>query len=393
MIRLSLAGLVLILAACTGAGASPSPAATATTVPTAASSSGGPNILPILVSSEIVAGPNRYLFSLTDRSNSLIAAPDVAVSLEFFDVDTDPDTVAFTEDSRFIWAIENQRGLYAADVTFPRAGRWGTRFTATFPDGKTETVRADYDVAESGTTPAIGAPAVSVDTPTVVDVEGGDLARLSSDSDPDPRFYQTSVADAIASNTPFVLVFATPAFCRTAACGPMLAHVKAVSADYPALTFIHVEPYKMTFTDGHLQPVLDATSNLQTAPWSDAWGLPSEPWVFVVDANGNVTAKFEGVVSQDELRNAFDAIAATTSRAEGLVISVDQRTLTQVNSFVLRTDAGEELTFVLGVLDMTDGGFSAGHLREHMATASRIAVQFTQVGDLRTATRLTDADS
>ena len=84
--------------------------------------------------------PVRFLFSLADRANQLIAAPDVAVSLSFYDVSSDPDAVVFTTDSRFLWAIEDVRGLYAADVDFPHAGRWGTRFDVSFPDDSAATV-------------------------------------------------------------------------------------------------------------------------------------------------------------------------------------------------------------------------------------------------------------
>ena len=36
------------------------------------------------------------------------------------------------------------------------------------------------------------------------------------------------------------------------------------------------------------------------------WGLPSEPWTFVVDGEGIVRAKYEGFVGADELRDAID---------------------------------------------------------------------------------------
>src|SRR3972149_9594279 len=93
MRRLILTLSALILAAC--AAGTPSPASTgapsatpaASTVP---SSNAGPSILPIFVSSEILAGTNRFLFSLTDRANQVIAAPDVPVALEFYDVAADP---------------------------------------------------------------------------------------------------------------------------------------------------------------------------------------------------------------------------------------------------------------------------------------------------------------
>lgn len=389
----------LILAACAAGTPTSAPtSATTATPPSSAtpvgsavpSSNVGPNILPIFISSEILAGQNRFLFSLADQANKIVAAPDVPVTLEFYDVAADSDAVVFTAETRFLWAIEGERGLYAATVEFPKAGRWGVRLTATFPDGRTEQVRADFDVAASGSTPAIGAAAVSVDTPTAADV-GGDLAKVSTDKEPSATFYTRSVADAVAAKDPFVLVFATPAFCQTAICGPMLDTVKALSADYPMLTFINVEPYKMAFTDGRLQPEL-AGGQLQAATWTDAWGLRTEPWVIVVDAAGKVTAKFEAVVAKDELLAAFDAVDPASGSAQGIVIAVDQPSLTEVRNFTLRTGAGEELVFGVGTLDLTNGGFNAGHLREHMATGTGIEVYFTVVDGKRVADRLIDVD-
>ena len=296
---------LLLLAGCGSAGSSPSPTMDRVVVP--APSDGGPSLLPILASSELAAGPNRFLFSLTDRESNLLAGPGVAVHLLFYDDDVDKDAVAFEADSRFLWAVEGVSGLYAANVEFPSDGRWGTRFEATFPDGSTQSVRADYDVLAEPQTPAIGEQAPSVDTPTAADV-GGDLAQLSTDDDPEPRFYETSIADALAAGEPFVVAFATPAFCQSATCGPTLETVKAVAEDHPEVVFINVEPYVMAFNDGSLQPVLDADGRLQAAPWTEAWDLLTEPFVAVVDATGAVRAKFEGALAPDELQSAIEAL-------------------------------------------------------------------------------------
>lgn len=302
-VPISLVVAAIVVLACSAGRATPSP--TSAVSPSATGS--GPEILPILVSSEITKGQNRFLFSLTDRQNKLIAAPDVAVHLRFYDVDVARDTVAFETDSRFLWAIEGEKGLYAASVNFPDAGRWGTDFVATLPGGSVKTVRADYDVAESSSTPAIGAPVPAVDTPTLADV-GGDPSQVSSDTSPEPRFYETSIRDALASGEPFVVVFSTPAFCETQLCGPTLQTVKSVAAGYLDVTFINVEPYKMIYADGRLQPVLDANNQLQPADWTTAFGLLSEPYIFVVAADGTVAAKFEGVIGEDELRTALEAL-------------------------------------------------------------------------------------
>lgn len=217
--------------------------------------------------------------------------------------------MVFESEGRFLWAIEGERGLYASDVTYPDAGRWGTRFTATFPDGSTKTVRVEYDVVEAGATVAIGAKAPSIETPTIASA-GGDVRAVSTDQEPAERFYTTSVDDALAVGTPFVVAFATPAFCETQICGPTLETVKDVAKDYPDLTFINVEPYEMKYEDGSLQPALDANGQLKAAAWTDAFGLRTEPWIFVIGSDGTVCAKFEAVVGADELRSAIDEAVA-----------------------------------------------------------------------------------
>jgi hypothetical protein len=301
----SLVPLMLLLVACSATGGPPTPDPKAGAIP--APTGGSPAMLAIPASSELALGPNRFLFALVDADNKPLAAPDVPVHLLFYDEEVSKDSVAFEADSRFLWAVEDVTGLYAVDVAFPSAGRWGTRFNATFPDGTTKSAWLDYYVLVQPHTPAIGAQAPSVDTPTAADV-AGDLTQLSTDKSPEPRFYQTSIADALAAREPFVVAFATPGFCRSATCGPTLEVVKSVAKNYPDLTFINVEPYVMAMKDGTLQPVPDANGQLQSAPWTDAWGLLSEPFVAVVDATGAVRAKFEGSLAPEELKAAIEAL-------------------------------------------------------------------------------------
>lgn len=103
-----------------------------------------------------------------------------------------------------------------------------------------------------------------------------------------------------------------------------------------------------------------------------------------------MTAKFETILSAEELRAAIDPIAPTS--VIGVATAVDQPSLTDVRGFTLRTAAGTEVTFSIGTLELTDGAFPANHLREHMATASPVKVTFEAQGDERIATRLADAE-
>ena len=101
---------------------------------------------------------------------------------------------------------------------------------------------------------------------------------------------------------------ATPAFCQSAQCGPTLDRVKAVAADAPDnVRFINVEPYQLTFTEGRLQPNLDAKNNqLQPVESVNTWGILTEPWVFTVDGTGVVRGSFEGVLGEDELKASIN---------------------------------------------------------------------------------------
>jgi hypothetical protein len=63
--------------------------------------------------------------------------------------------------------------------------------------------------------------------------------------------------------------------------------------------FVHVEPYDVARAR--------SGEGLFAVPATDDWGLTSEPWVFIVNGAGNVTAKFEAIVTSDELTQALDA--------------------------------------------------------------------------------------
>lgn len=243
---------------------------------------------PVFASSEVVVGENRFLVGLLDSNDAPIGSPDIAMHIEFYDLAESETEPVFGTDLEFIETIPGGRGLYMTMAEFDSAGTWGAEVSVT-GDGLDETVNAAFDVADTGTTPPIGARAPASETPTGDDVK--DLSEISTDEHPDPDFYRMSVDEALAAKEPFVLTFATPKFCQSAVCAPTLNIVKRASKDFPDVTFIHVEPYDN----------LDDPANLKPVKAVSEWGLPSEPWVFVVDAKGRVVAKYEGTVTEREL--------------------------------------------------------------------------------------------
>ncbi len=304
----TLASVALGVAACTSSGATVGSDASAAAGSPAVVGSSSPSVLPVIVSSQQVVGPNRFVFSFLDPSTNLpAAAPDRSASVAFVapgETQPGPATPA-----TFVWGIQGSRGDYVANVTFAVAGDWKAVFITQAPGSPQESIGFGFQVQEKGVTIAVGDRAPASRTPTAADVSG-DLAKIATDPSPDPAFYQLSVDQAIAQHRPFVLVFATPAFCQSAQCGPTLDRVKAIAATSPSdVAFINVEPYQLRFTEGRLQPVLDANNQLQPVEAVNQWKLLSEPWVFTVDSSGIVRGSFEGVVGDDELKAAIAQIA------------------------------------------------------------------------------------
>jgi hypothetical protein len=268
-----------------------------------------PPVIPILIAQpgELVCGPNRVLFSFVDGSGRPLGSPDRAASLAVYDLAKDPATPTATVDGTFVWAIQDERGVYVANVSFAEAGEYGAEFRTTGPDGQPATVRLVFDVEPTSGVVKVGQPAPASKTPTLADV-GGDPSKISTDASPDPALYKTSVDQALAAHEPFVVVFATPKFCTSGQCGPTLDRVKPFVARYPSVTFINVEPYKLKLENGSLAAALDSGGNLQPTDATEQWGLLSEPWVFVVDRTGVVRGSFELIFSDAELTAALDAV-------------------------------------------------------------------------------------
>lgn len=192
-------------------------------------------------------------------------------------------------------APEDIKGVYVAHLTLPDPG--GYFMAATYSvDGVTSTASGSINLAQAETSPPVGADALPSDTPTIKST-GGDFAALTTSDPPDRTLLEYSISGSLKDRQPFVVVFATPKFCASRLCGPTVKIVEAVQKDMQdtPMRFIHVEIYR------------DNDPNSGPNPWVQQWALPSEPWVFVVGADGKIRSKFEGAVGLDELEQAARA--------------------------------------------------------------------------------------
>ena len=302
--RAALVALLTVIVAACGATTSPAPSAVRPSSLPSGSSAAAP-FVPVPITSFFRVGDNRIVFGLLDPAGQKeVSGPDRTLSIAYHG--PSGQTIAAAKQT-FIWVIEGVRGVYIGRATFAAAGNWTADITSQTAGSPAVTVPFSFQVLDRSPVVSPGDPAPSVDTPTLADV-GGDVTRISTDAKPEPRFYQTSEADALAAHKPFVLIFATPKFCQTATCGPTLDKLKPVAAAHPEMTFINVEPYELTYENGALQAKLDASNQLIPVPATNAFKLTSEPYVYVIGSDGVVSAAFELVFSPDEIESAITAV-------------------------------------------------------------------------------------
>jgi protein SCO1/2 len=191
---------------------------------------------------------------------------------------------------------------FVATVDLPSPGPWRVDLVAA--DGAAGSVT--LNALDPGRTAALGAPAPDIHTPTLADV-GGTLLAVSTLPHADSRFYEASTSDARAAGRPYVLVIDSARFKVTQVCGSALAMAFYLLDRWPDVSFVHLEPFEYRIVTG--EPVLDGDiSDPPLGPNARAFGLGEDPWpatnmpwVFVVDGNGIVRAKYNGIVGSRDV--------------------------------------------------------------------------------------------
>ena len=283
----------------TSAPATSEPVATATPAPSASPAT---TVRVRLESTVVRAGPNRIVVTVSDPENRELAKPDVVARFTFRSTD-DPALAPVEVQGRFIWVVVGGKAAYVAEMSLPRAGDYVGTIALDGPAGAVGAADFAMTAGEQSPTPPIGSQAPSVRTPIASDV-GGNLKLISSDTFPDPRFYEHSVDELLAAGRPFVFTIYSPAFCPTTACGPLLSYMKEIAGEFPDMAFVHAEPYVMRDVGGRIQPEYEGNA-FAWASWSRTYGIPVEPFVFVVNGDGEIVASFELIVGTDEIRTAI----------------------------------------------------------------------------------------
>lgn len=243
-------------------------------------------------------GPSRVSFALFDDVG-LISFPTLTVASRFYPEGPEGDFHAVEEEDLVFRPFPgDSRGIYTGTLDFHTAGLWALDVAVPQPDGEFAHVLFPVQVAEEAEAPAVGERAPASASRTSADQP--DLYELTTSRTPDPRLYETSIATALERGVPFVLTFASPAFCTNALCGPQVEVLSELAdAHGDAAAYIHVDLYENPreiqgdFTLARRSPVLRE------------WGIHTDEWTFVVDTDGIVAARFEGFAPREEVEAAL----------------------------------------------------------------------------------------
>jgi len=186
--------------------------------------------------------------------------------------------------------------VYSAQLDFPRAGGW--RIAAIVRDGGELKggllPSAEVDLFHR--IPRVGQRAPVIHTPTAQDV-AGDLSKITTRVPPDSQ-NKVDYAEAL-DREPIVLLFATPQFCQSRVCGPVVDVAEQAKQEYGnKAAFIHMEIYE------------DNDPGRGTRPQVRAFHLPSEPYLFTIDRRGIVRDAVEGAFGLKLMHEAVDKAIA-----------------------------------------------------------------------------------
>jgi hypothetical protein len=146
--------------------------------------------------------------------------------------------------------------------------------------------------------PQPGQPLVPVETPTTADARGVDPICTR---DPECDLHDATLTDVLAEGKPVALIIATPAFCQTAICGPVLDVLLSQEDAFPDVRMVHAEVYKNP-------EAVDNIAEADLAPVINAYHLGYEPVLFLANSDGTIARRLDTIFDEAEVAAGLAAL-------------------------------------------------------------------------------------
>ena len=258
----------------------------------------GPDVVLVAGTSDYGAGSIRYSFLVVDKQGRAHVSERARFWVSrglgrkpFAQTEARLETIS-VPGSRY---QADAPQLFVADLKLPEPGKY---WVLAEPIGGPKIQGlGQLDVKAHPAAPSVGDRAPASATPTLRST-GGDLQALTTRVPSDRALLRWSVAESLRAHVPFVVSFATPAFCASRTCGPVVDVLDGVRKRFAGrpVRFIHVEIYA------------DNDPAKGENRWVRQWNLPTEPWTFLVGRDGRIKQRIEGAFSAGELERSVRSL-------------------------------------------------------------------------------------
>ncbi len=262
---------------------------------------------PLVINSNVGVGETRLSFALLDPERGPVGGAEVTLRLFRLadDLEANPNDATLVSEvvlveRALVTSTPHQHGDGSVHDHTGIAAAVHVAVLLTLEGEEYRDVPYVFFVSERTSEPLIGEAAPASVQLLAADV--ADIAEIDSSLPPNPELHQITIADAISNGRPTLVAFVTPLFCQSRFCGPVLDNVilPAHERYRDRVDFVHIEPFDL--------PTARSGGGLVSSPTTSEWQLLGEPAVFVLDASGVVTAKFEGIMELVEITNALDEV-------------------------------------------------------------------------------------
>ena len=310
--------LALSATACTGSGSDTDPTSTPS----------GPSFNAEVASADLfVDEPQRFLIGILAGDADgirFLAYGDVDLRFAYLGDGTAPPEAGPTATAGYVGAPgtgpatggsrptlsapSQARGVYQAeDVVFDRPGTWQVTASADVTDEGPTELTAAFPVATEPALPAPGQRALRTRNLTMDsrDEPPGAIDSRAADGGPvpDPELHRWTIADAIEQGRPALVSFATPVYCESLLCGPVVDEVERLAQRYAdRAVFIHVE----IFYDNPAGEINEAA-----ADWLLRNNDLREPWLYLIGADGTIVDRWGVLWDPEEVGAALRALPET----------------------------------------------------------------------------------
>jgi hypothetical protein len=265
-------------------------AANSSAAPTTQAGTGGLVLALFSDSSALVPGkPQRLTFGLADKDGVILVKPPAATM--DFRVTLDGKSVATVTSPSH--QADLPRPYYPLEFTPATPGLYTVVATV-----NGTSLQAQVQIPATTTVVGPGQPMIPVDTPTVANPRG---VQLLCTRDPSCPLHDVTLREALTGGTPVAFLVATPKFCQTAICGPVLDVLLSQKDRFPQIKMLHAEVYA---SEADAQPGREKLTDVV-----NAYGLTFEPALYLARADGTIAKRLDTIFDGVELHDALAQLA------------------------------------------------------------------------------------